>query len=351
MDIEKEISIKTANEKQLFNVLFELTYNCNLSCVHCYAINCKTNLPLNNELTTEKWKSIIDELYDENAFLITFSGGDPFLRKDFLEIFRYARKKDFVCNIYTNGNLITDEIINEICDLYPRSVQVSIYSAREEIHDAITQVGGSWRKSFAVLEKLHSKGILIGFKCPLMKSNIKYYEEMKNLAKQFDASLQMDLMISAKNDGNLEPTNIRVQDDQDIFKIISDPEIDGYYSEYKRGEQISDKDPEASICGAGGNGFRINPYGVINVCIALQYPIGNVNNQSVKEIWNNSNSLSNFRKFKWNDLKDCKNCKISRYCIFCLGASKNEMGDMLKKNPYNCKITSARTKYFSKKRG
>jgi radical SAM protein with 4Fe4S-binding SPASM domain len=226
---------------------------------------------------------------------------------------------------------------------------MSVYSAREEIHDAITQTKGSWKKSITVLEKLHSKGILIGLKCPLMKSNVKYYEEMKNLAKQFDASLQMDLMISAKNDGNLKPTNLRVQDEQDIFKIISDPEIDGYHGEYKRGEQISDKDPEASICGAGASSFCINPYGVIKVCVALQYHIGNVNNQSVKEIWNNSNSLSNFRKFKWADLKDCKDCKIARYCIFCLGSSNSETGDMLKKNPYNCKITSARAKYFLKK--
>lgn len=349
-DLEKEISIKMADKKQLFNVMFELTYNCNLECRHCYAINCKRASSEKNELPTEKWKSIIDELYSMNAFLITFSGGDPFIRKDFMEIFQYARKKDFVCNIFTNGNLMTEEIINEISDLYPRSVQMSIYSSREEVHDSITQVRGSWKKSMQALEKCHSKNILIGLKSPLMKLNVKYYKEMIQFAKQFDASLQMDLMITAKNDGNLAPLELRVDDESDIFNIVSDPEVDGYYKEYKRQDFISDKDPELSICGAGGNGFTINPHGVVNICTGLQYPIGNMK-QSIKEIWNESESLKYFRKIKWKDVEDCKDCEIMRYCIFCPGTSFSETGEMLKKSLYNCKIASCRAKYFERKGG
>lgn len=351
LELEKEISIKMADKKQLFNVMFELTYNCNLECRHCYAINCKRTSSEKNELSTEKWKSIIDELYSMNAFLITFSGGDPFIRKDFMEIFQYARKKDFVCNIFTNGNLMTEEIINEISDLYPRSVQMSIYSSREEVHDSITQVRGSWKKSMQALEKCHSKNILIGLKSPLMKLNVKYYKEMIQFAKQFDASLQMDLMITAKNDGNLAPLGLRVDDESDIFNIVSDPEVDGYYKEYKRQDFISDKDPELSICGAGGNGFAVNPYGVVNICTGLQYPIGNLNKQSIKEIWNESESLKYFRKIKWKDVEDCKDCEITRYCIFCPGTSFSETGEMLKKSSYNCRIASCRAKYFERKGG
>lgn len=344
-DLEKEIAIEMSKKKQLYNVMFEITYRCNQKCAHCYAISCKGN-ESKEEISTRKIKELINVLYEMNAFVLTFSGGEPFMRKDFLEIFEYARKKDFVCNIFTNAILITDDMIEEIANLYPRSIQVSIYSARPELHDGITQLKGSWNKMISTLEKLHNKEILLGIKSPPMKSTVKYCSGMKQLAKHFDASLQMDLMITAKNDGDLEPLELRVENEEEIKKVISDPEIDGYYKEYKRDEKIRDKDPEGIICGAGTEGFCINPYGVVNICTALQYPIGDVNKQSIRNIWNHSQALKDFRKLKWEDVRDCKGCPIDKYCIFCPGTALSETGDMLKKVPYACKIAKIRAQYF-----
>jgi MoaA/NifB/PqqE/SkfB family radical SAM enzyme len=108
---------RAARKKIPFSCHFDLTYRCNLNCVHCYLV--KEDRP---ELGT---------LY------LSFSGGEIFTREDFFEIAEYARKLHFALRLLTNGTLIDEESADRVAALNPDLVAISIYSATPEIHDEI----------------------------------------------------------------------------------------------------------------------------------------------------------------------------------------------------------------------
>lgn len=93
---------------QLYSVIFEITPKCNFNCVHCYLHDHHAS----GELSYDEIIEIIDILYEKEVLFLTFTGGDIFTRKDFLDIYLYAKKKGFIIELYTNGALINDQIIS-----------------------------------------------------------------------------------------------------------------------------------------------------------------------------------------------------------------------------------------------
>ena len=98
---------------------------------------------------TAEVKGILDQLAASGTLFLTFSGGEPLLRKDFFELLEHARALGFDVKIKTNAILLGEHEAIRIRDLGVRQVQISIYSHRPEVHDAMTKVPGSlddrWR--------------------------------------------------------------------------------------------------------------------------------------------------------------------------------------------------------------
>ena len=92
----------------LYSVIFELTPRCNFSCVHCYL----NDHHFSEEMSYDEIIEIIDILYEKEVLFLTFTGGDVFTRKDFLNIYLYAKKKGFIIELYTNGALIDEKVID-----------------------------------------------------------------------------------------------------------------------------------------------------------------------------------------------------------------------------------------------
>ena len=110
--IEQDI-IKLLNQRdQLYSFTMEMTYNCNEKCLHCYAYN---NDKI-KKITVEKYYDVIDQLYDLKCMKIAFTGGDPFLNPCFMDVYKYARKKGFMCEIFTNGQYLSDNhnVLNDL---------------------------------------------------------------------------------------------------------------------------------------------------------------------------------------------------------------------------------------------
>ena len=145
----------------LYSLFVELTYNCNLKCVHCYNPKNISNIYIN----LDKMKQIIDEARELGVFHITFSGGECTLNKDFIKIAEYARNKRMSVEIFTNGQILYDnpELLERIIKLYPYRVGISMYSLNEDIHEQITSAKGYLRLSYTYLYqlKLHPLKALI----------------------------------------------------------------------------------------------------------------------------------------------------------------------------------------------
>ncbi|MGA7875423.1 MAG: radical SAM protein, partial [Desulfoferrobacter sp.] len=126
-----------------FTVVFEITNQCNLKCLHCYQGHTR------EELTLVEIQRILGELAECGCLKLTLSGGEPTLREDFLDIFEYCHKLGFAITLFTNATRMTSKIRTELLKMTPYAVECSLYGASAEVHDAVTLRQGSFDSSLA----------------------------------------------------------------------------------------------------------------------------------------------------------------------------------------------------------
>ena len=110
------------------------------------------------ELTTAAVKAALNEWAAAGVLFLTLSGGEPLLRKDFADIYRYARELGLVVTVFTNGTRLTDAIADLFRELPPRKVEISLYGATAATHDAITGIPGSHAAAWAGIRRLLANG-------------------------------------------------------------------------------------------------------------------------------------------------------------------------------------------------
>lgn len=325
-DIEGEIIRLMQERNQIYSTTFELTYSCNEKCVHCYASYPEENVS-HNVLELDKCKKIIDELYEMKCLHIIFTGGDPFMFKGFIELFKYARNKNFVCDIYTNGQAIANnsKILDEIVPLFPRAFYISLYGSTSEVHDGITCVAGSFEKTLKTIKLLHKDNISVVLNVMIMKNNYHQIKEIIGLAKKLGVEYRVGLSIINKNNGDTTPMNYFI-DDKNIIKQIIDIVDSNIYSmdistDSKRDSQF--------ICGAGTTALCVSPDGEVYPCVSLKTSLGSVFDSSIKEIWEGKKRKDLVSALIWSNTKKCNNCNLLSECPHCVGISKAESGDAL----------------------
>src|SRR5271168_4279019 len=138
---------------------WELTYACNLACVHCLSSSGKRDP---RELSTQDCKNIIDELERMQVFYVNIGGGEPTIRSDFWELVDYATAHHVGVKFSTNGSRITSEVASRLAASDYVDVQVSLDGATEPVNDAVRGVG-SYATATTAMERLAAAGFA-GFK-------------------------------------------------------------------------------------------------------------------------------------------------------------------------------------------
>lgn len=322
-----------ADHHIFYDLTFETTYRCNEHCVHCYLPSVKSP----QELSIPEIEKLLTEFYSLGGFSILLTGGELLIRKDILDIFKIVKSLGLMPSMISNLNLLDEDKLQAIIELSPRSVGCSIYSARAELHDAITTVKGSFEKSVHSIRQLRSAGVPVIIKTPLMRSTAPYWKEIGKLAEDLDCEYQMDLGITAKNDGGLSPLAQRVEDEELLKEIYSSR----FYNLFLNNEALADNvhvSPEAGLCGAGASGLCIEPNGMIRPCIGLNIPLGKYPEKSLSDIWYHSPFFKDFGSIKLKDIPECEMCSNFIYCVRCPGAWLAEHGNFRKPAPYTCKL-------------
>lgn len=337
LDVEQDFIQKLGESETLYSALIELTHKCNLSCKHCYVINSKRS-SLQPELTTQQVFNLLDDLYDNNVFRIIFTGGEVFVRPDFLRILEYATSKRFLIDIYSNGINVSEEDIKKISKLNIRSFQSSLYGSNAITHDSITGQNGSFFATVKTLKLLSSLGIATNIKSSFMKNNFSEYNGIKALATDIGASFQPSFSIMPAIDGNKVALPLRVEDPLIISEVM----------EFARKSTTIDREMRLSahICSAGLSGISIDPYGNVYACNTLRVKIGSILDSSIKDIWHNSFELKKIRAIRNRDRKQCVQCSHFDVCNFCPGIALTETGNMLKPYAEACTIAQAHSNTF-----
>src|SRR5665811_1193154 len=161
----------------------KLTYNCNLKCKMCPFWKRSSQ-----DLSLEKEKAILRQIYDSGVCAIAFEGGEPLLRKDLVEILAYSRSLPLHTSLITNGTLLESRI-DEIVPYINGVIYVSL-DGLEKTHDAIRGVGGSFEKAIRGIRAARKK-VAVTINSTVMSENIDEIECLVHLAKELDTKISV----------------------------------------------------------------------------------------------------------------------------------------------------------------
>lgn len=315
-----------------FSTSLELTRRCNLRCKHCYIIKKKKG-----ELTTEEWKRIMDELQKMGTIILTITGGEPLIRKDFVELAEYA-STNFALRIFTNAILINESIAERLSEMNVIEVETSIYGSKA-FHDRFTGKKGAWEKTLKGIELLQQYGIKVNIKMSVMNNNINEMERVKEIAYQFHSFIGFDPVIVPREDGKHTPSCLRVKNIRKVVKKIKT------LSQTGRKDGGFEKHPSKYLCGAGVTTIAIDSTGNVFPCVGWRITCGNIRKETLRNIFYGK-EMEKVREVNRSFKNKCDGCEIKNFCEFCIGLSWVENEHKVEPVEFLCKLASEKKKIF-----
>jgi radical SAM protein with 4Fe4S-binding SPASM domain len=318
-------------------VHFDLTYRCNERCVHCYLDH-----EDHGEMTTAEVTHVLDQLAEAGTLFLTLSGGELLLRRDFFELLTHARLRRFDVKIKTNAMLLGERDAVRIRDLGVRQIQISVYSHRPEVHDAITKVPGSLVRTLNAIRALTRLGLKVTIANVLMRQNASDYDGVRALAAELGAEYTMDPTITPKMDGDTSVLALRMPQTQ-VLRLFKDRSLVGDdFCKPAAPEPVDDPEVQDALpCSAGHIACYITPYGDVYPCVQFPLPTGNLRRQSFLEIWRDSPQFADVRAIRVRDLTGCPSCGFVATCTRCPGLAYME-GNMRGPSSADCEKSMLR---------
>jgi radical SAM protein with 4Fe4S-binding SPASM domain len=318
-------------------VQLDVTYRCNERCVHCYLDHDD-----HGEMTLEEIRGVLDQLAAAGTFFLTLSGGEVLMRRDFFDILEYARKHLFCVRIKTNACMIGEKQADRLRDLGVESIQVSIYSHRPEVHDAITKLPGSLKRSIEAIRRLKARGVKVIIANVLMAQNFGDYTGVRLLARELGVESTIDPTITPKMDGDRSILGLGIGSGE-LKAVMHDETLVGDIAEFCAPPPPVDSDVLDELpCSASHTYCYISPYGDVFPCVQFPLPTGNVRQQAFLDIWRYSPAMNDVRSIRPRELPVCSTCSHVGGCTRCPGLAYMA-GDMRGPSVQDCEKSYART--------
>lgn len=319
----------------LNNLQIELTDACNERCIHCYMPEALKRR--SEEMSREMLEDLLRQYRAMNGLKVVFSGGEIFLRKDLWEILELCRDLGLFVLLQTNMLILTDAMLEQLRALRVFNIQVSLYSTDPEIHDAITTVKGSCRRTMANIERLVRADIPVMIACPVMKQNLTTVGAVKDYAAGLGVEVYYDYIMMAQSDGataNLDH-RISLSDTRDMIDFLLDnkPEFLRAIEEAKDLGELLKKQfvRRRTVCRILSSGLCVAPDGTAYPCPGWKdLAMGSVAQMPLAEIWGKSEKTRELRAVDMeSDFEKCRGCDLRNFCDMCAVYNYNEHGDML----------------------
>ncbi len=292
------------------NVTWEVTYECNLSCIHCLSDSGKKRT---GELTTEQCRRVIDQMAANHVFQFSIGGGEPFVRTDFLDLMDYAHAKGILTCISTNGTLIDDEVARRL-DHKLVYIQVSLEGASAAANDAV-RGAGSFRRAVKALECLKKRGIEVSINTVLTKYSFPELDALQDLAGSLGAKFRVS-RFRPSGRGKASWSKLNVSKEQ----LLSFSDWLSGHRGVSTGDSffsVSHEDRRGlglNMCGACKLTCCVSPQGHLYPCAFLQEPefcAGILPGDSLSSIWLESPVFNSFREL---EIKSCETCQRFDFC-------------------------------------
>lgn len=344
-EFSKQLYTKVAKQRIPISGTIEITHRCNLDCIHCYC-----NLPISDkkaaqqELNYEEICDIINQVAQEGCLWLCFTGGEPLIRKDFIDIYAYAKNKGFIVTLFTNGTLITPEIANYLKRWPPFSVEISLYGITRDTYESVTRISGSFNRCMKGIHLLLERKLPLKLKTMVMTANLHEIWDMKTYGQNLGVNYSYDVALNPRLDGDKQPCQYRITPQEVVELDLEDRDRLREWKEFckkfwgpSRAEFLYD-------CGGGETSFTINPYGKLQICIMVTNPNYNLRQGEFREGWNNI--FPEFKAQKSKSEYKCSQCDLYTLCDQCAGWAQLENSDPEEPVEYLCRIAHLRAKMF-----
>ncbi|MEJ2101890.1 MAG: radical SAM protein, partial [Desulfobacterales bacterium] len=292
----------------------EVTYRCNNKCVHCY-----NNLPLHDkearrkELSYEEHCRILDQIAESGCLWLLFTGGEIFARKDFLDIYTYAKQKGFLVTLFTNGTLITTEIADYLMQLRPFNIEITLYGNTQKTYEQVTGVPGSFARCMRGIRLLAERKLPLKLKTMAISSNKHELWDMKHFVEdELGLEFKFDAIINPRCDFSLRPLDVRLSPEEVVKIDLQDAKrVEELRNVIKRNIEFFDIEKTGKAvwqCGSGVTAFAIDPSGLLRMCIFFQNDGYDLVKGNFKEGW--EQFLYNLRQTKISKETKCTGCAV-----------------------------------------
>jgi len=335
-------------------VSYSITTKCNLKCKHCYSESVDQAAP--DELSTEEAFRLMDDLSKWRTGLLVIDGGEPLCREEILDVVKYASSKGIRTTIGSNGTLIDEAMARKMLDAGVKAVAISVDGANAQTHDSFRGVTGTFEQTLKGVEACRNAGLPFQFNTVIRKETVPQLEDILHLAVNNGANAAefFDLVAVGRakdeckdqvlsNDERRRAIEWLAQSQEDCPIVIRVPACPMYplllqqkhiQPRHFPVEMLQRVPYYGRGCAAGmPMGYvMVKSNGDVNPCMLLQVKLGNIRQQSIISIWENSPVLAELRQREL--LKgECGNCSYKITCSGCRGRAYEETGDMMAADP------------------
>jgi MoaA/NifB/PqqE/SkfB family radical SAM enzyme len=298
-------------QRVLHDVTLELTYDCNLDCFYCYNDRDKPG----ELLSITQYRQLLQDLARMQTLFLMLTGGEPMLHPHFFEIGATARELGFVTRVRTNGHSLGQRNVARLLqEVEPYLVEVSLHGATAEVHDRQTRVVGSFDRLVKNIAGATAAGLRCSFVTTPTAWNEHQIEDMHALCISLGVPLRFQGPVAPRDNGDVEP--LAIQPSANVWtavervaaaqKVAATAGLDTHASgvmaaatgtasatvsaitEFGMEAVAPLMQEEAASCSVGVAGVDIDPYGNVQACMHLQRSAGNLHQQSIAQIWNDS---------------------------------------------------------------
>jgi len=292
-----------------------LTYRCNNNCSHCYNARPR-DYP---ELDTETWKRIIDKIWSLRIPHVVFTGGEPTLREDLVELVAYAQEKGLVTGLNTNGRKLADnQSLQALVDAGLDHVQITIESFNPDVHDGMVMARGAWLDTLEGLRNAIASKLYVMTNTTLLQNNADHLANILDfLARENVPTIGLNALIYSGRGATVQ-TGLKESELPDLLALANQKtQENGQRLIWYTPTQYCQFNPillrlGIKGCTAAYYNMCIEPDGQVIPCQSYYESLGGLLDSEWDSIWNHPLSLS--LRERQNLPEGCQSCDFLVEC-------------------------------------
>lgn len=342
-----------------FQVVWDVTNACNLKCRHCYA---DAGRARKDELSDEEALKLVDRLSEIGVTIIAFSGGEPLVRRNILDLIERASDNGMYTSIATNGTLISKEKAMELKKAGLRYAQISLDGATAETHDSFRGIPGAFDKTIQGIRNSVDEGFFVSVATTTTKMNLSEVPAIIDLSNDLGVKWFMafnfvptgrgrdvlEIDLSPEEREHLLNIMFEKMDEVECDILSTAPQfarvalqncggggtivVPTHFSNTRVDKDLYNLTEFIGGCGAGRFYMAIRANGDIEPCVFFPLTVGNVRNDDLMDLWRNNEVFEALRN---KDIlqENCGSCEYRYHCGGCRARAYNYFNDFLSPDP------------------